>query len=166
MSQILVVEPRPILRQAISLALSRDHEVRVATVLSDSEAAELSKYDLVIIDAAALRDTSYGSRPVPTVPVWKVPTIWIDDGGDSRTLARDKGVVLNTPIQKDALQAVVATCLGMTSTKQNGALNITVAEPNTENHEATAAASQGPHVIELVDVVGEPPQRRRRKSKR
>lgn len=166
MSRILVVEPRHILRQAISLALSRDHEVQVATGLSDSHTAESLECDLVIIDAAALRDTSYASRLVPTVRAWKVPTIWIDDAEGGQTPARDKLVVLNTPIQKGTLQSVVATCLGMSSAKQNGVPDVAVKEPTTRNHETAAAASQGQQIIELVDVVTEPPERRKSKSKK
>jgi DNA-binding NtrC family response regulator len=165
MSRILVVEPRHILRQAISLALSRDHEVQVATDLSDSHVAAAPGCDLVIIDAAALRDTSFASRLVPAVQAWKIPTIWIDETGAGQTPARDKLVVLNTPIQKDNLQAVVATCLGMSSAKQDNA-KAAVTEPMTRNHETTATATQGPQVIELVDVVAEPPGRRKGKNKK
>ena len=165
MSQILVVEPRHILRQAISLALSRDHEVQVATNLSDSHVAASPGCDLVIIDAAALRDTSSASRLVPTVQAWKVPTIWIDDAGSGQTPARDKLVVLNTPIQRDNLQAVVATCLGISSVKQDSA-KAAATEPMTRNHETTASASQGLQVIELVDVVAEPPGLKKSKSKK
>ena len=58
MSRILVVEPRNILRQAISLALFPDHEVQTATFLSDSNAAIAKEFDLVIIDSAALGETN------------------------------------------------------------------------------------------------------------
>ena len=59
MSRILVVEPRNILRQAISLALFPDHEVQMATFLPDSNAAAVKEFDLVIIDSAALRETQH-----------------------------------------------------------------------------------------------------------
>ena len=166
MSRILVIEPRHILRQAISLALSRDHEVQVATLLSDNHVTESMGCDLVIIDAAALRDTSHAGKLVPTVQAWKVPTIWIDDTGAGQTPVRDKLVVLNTPIQKDALQAVVATCLGMSSAKQDTSPNPAIAEPLTRNRETTGAAPRGAQVIELVDVVAEPPEHKKGRGKK
>lgn len=161
------MEPRNLLRQAICLALFRDHEVQVASALSDSHAAGALECDLVIIDVAALRETSHsGGQLVPTVEGWKIPTIWIEDSGAGLAPARDKLVVLNRPIQKEALQAVVAKCLGMSSTKQNGAPNAALKERTTTRDATTAAASQGPQIIELVDVVAEPPERRKSKSKR
>ena len=121
MSRILVVEPRNVLRQAISLALFPDHEVQTATFLSDSNAAIAKEFDLVIIDSAALRETSNSSSQlIRTVQGWKVPTIWIDDTGGRQAPARDNLVMLTGPIQKDTLQSAVAKCLGISSSKQNG----------------------------------------------
>ena len=45
------------MRQAISLALFPDHEVQSAALLSDSNAALVKEFDLVIIDSAALNET-------------------------------------------------------------------------------------------------------------
>jgi len=167
MSRILVVEPRNILRQAIILALFPDHEVQTATFLSDSNAAIAKEFDLVIIDSSALGETSNSrSQLIRTVQGWKVPTIWIDDTGSDRAHAYNQLVVLTRPIQKDALQSVVAKCLGMSSLKQNGITSIAVKERMTTKEARTAAASQvtGPQVIELVDVVAEPPERRKKKQ--
>jgi|SRR6266566_7773011 DNA-binding NtrC family response regulator len=168
MSKILVVEPRNILRQAISLALFPDHEVQTATFLSDSNAAAIAKeFDLVIIDSGALGETSNSSSQlIRTVQGWKVPTIWIDDIGGDQAHAYDQLVVLTRPIQKDALQSVVAKCLDMSSSKQNGITSIAVKERMTTKEATTVAASQvtGPQVIELVDVVAEPPARRKSKK--
>jgi DNA-binding NtrC family response regulator len=168
MSKILVVEPRNILRQAISLALFPDHEVQTATFLSDSNAAAIAKeFDLVIIDSGALGETSNSSSQlIRTVQGWKVPTIWIDDIGGNQAHAYDQLVVLTRPIQKDALQSVVAKCLDMSSSKQNGITSIAVKERMTTKEATTVAASQvtGPQVIELVDVVAEPPARRKSKK--
>ena len=167
MSRILVVEPRRILRQAISLALLPDHEVDVATGLSDRHAAGALECDMVIIDAAALRETGYSnSQLTSTVLGWKVPTIWIDDAEGDQAPARDKLVVLKTPILKDTLPGVVTRCLNLSSTKQNGAPNTAVKERRTTKDTASAAESQLAQIIELVDVVAEPPERRKSKSKR
>jgi DNA-binding NtrC family response regulator len=167
MSRILVVEPRNILRQAISLALFPEHEVQMATFLPDSDAAVAKDFDLVIIDSAALRDTNTSSSQlIRAVQGWKVPTIWIDDTGGGQAPARDKLVVLARPVQKDTLQSAVANCLGISSSKQNGILSRPVKERMATKEASTAAASHGagPQIIELVDVVEEPPERRKNRK--
>jgi DNA-binding NtrC family response regulator len=167
MSRILVVEPRNILRQAISLALFPDHEVQTATFLPESNVAVAKEFDLVIIDSAALRETSKSSSQlIRTVQGWKVPTIWIDDTGGGHAPAYDQLVVLTRPIQKDTLQSAVAKCLGISSSKQNGTAGILAKERMATEESTTAAAPQvtGPQVIELVDVVAEPPARKKSKK--
>ena len=167
MSKILVVEPRNVLRQAISLALFPDHEVQTATFLSDSNAAIAKEFDLVIIDSEALGETSNSSSQlIRTVQGWKVPTIWIDDTGGDQAPAYDQLVVLTRPIQKDTLQSAVANCLGISSSKQNGTAAMLAKERKVTKEAITAAVSQsaGTQVIELVDVVAEPPERRKSKQ--
>jgi DNA-binding response OmpR family regulator len=167
MSKILVVEPRNVLRQAISLALFPDHEVQTATFLSDSNAAIAKEFDLVIIDSTALRETSNSSSQlIRTVRGWKVPTIWIDDTGGDQVPAHDQRVVLTRPIQRDTLQSAVAKCLGISSSKQNGTAGMLAKEQITTKEATTVAVSQarGPQVIELVDVVAEPPARKKSKK--
>ena len=167
MSRILVVEPRNILRQAISLALFPDHEVQTATLLSDSNAAIAKEFDLVIIDSEALGETSNSSSQlIRTVQGWKVPTIWIDDIGGDQAHAYDQLVVLTRPIQKDTLQSAVANCLGISSSKQNSTASIPAKEPMATKETRTATASQGtgPQIIELVEVVAEPPESRKNKK--
>ena len=166
MSRILVVEPRNILRQAISLALFPDHEVQTTTFLSEANAAVAKEFDLVIIDSAALRETSNSSSQLSrTVQGWKVPTIWIDDteGGHDPD---DQLVVLIRPIQKDTLQSAVAKCLGMSSSKQNGTAGILAKERMATKEASTVAVPQvtGTQVIELVDVVAEAPGRKKNKK--
>ena len=166
MSRVLVIEPRNILRQAISLALFPDHEVQTATFLPDGNAAAAKEFDLVIIDSAALRETSTSSIQIfRTVQGWKVPTIWIDDTGGRQAPARDNLVMLTGPIQ-NTLQSAVAKCLGISSSKQNGSTGMLAKERMTTKESTTGAAPQvtGPQVIELVDVVAEPPARRKSKK--
>src|SRR6266850_5593714 len=167
MSKILVVEPRNVLRQAISLALFPDHEVQTATFLSDSNAAIAKEFDLVIIDSEALGETSNSSSQlIRTVQGWEVPTIWIDDTGGDQAPAYDQLLVLTRPIQKDTLQSAVANCLGISSSKQNGTAGMLAKERKVTKQANTAAVSQsaGTQVIELVDVVAEAPERRKSKQ--
>jgi len=167
MSKILVVEPRNMLRQAISLALFPDHEVQVAPLLSEGSAAVAQEFDLVIIDSAALRATnSLSSQLVRAVQSWEVPTIWIDDGAARQAPARDKLVVLSGPIQKESLQSAVTKCLGASPSKLDDTTGTSAKESMARKEVRTVTASQssGPQIIELVDVVAEPPESKKNRK--
>jgi hypothetical protein len=167
MSKILLVEPRNILRQAISLALFPDHEVQFASLSSDCSELVARELDLVIIDSTALKETDKSSVEfLHKLQAWKVPTIWIDDAGGGQAVAHDKLVVLGSPIQKDALQAAIAKCLDRSSAKENGLASMPAKEQiaTTEGRTATASQATGPQIIELVDVVAEPPPRRKSRA--
>jgi hypothetical protein len=173
MSKILVVEPRKILQQALRLALCPDHEVQLEANLADKEPAAVMEFDLAIIDAAALREVNVPRTQVlRAVQAWTMPKIWIDEA--ERTQAPgDELRVLTKPIEKDRLQAAVATCLGAAlSSKQNGNSG-PAAKETTRSTRTTASVpstiAEVP-IIDLVDVVEEPPahnrySRRQRKTK-
>lgn len=166
MSRILVVEPRNLLRQAISLALFPDHEVQLAALLSDSSAVVAKEFDLVIIDSAALSETGNSStETLQRLQGWKIPTIWIDDTGSGPAAAHDKLIVLASPIQKDTLQSAITKCLDRSPSKQNVTASTPAKErmATTEARNAAAPQAVGPQIIELVDVVAEPPKRRKSK---
>jgi DNA-binding NtrC family response regulator len=166
MSRVLVVETRNLLRQAISLALFPDHEVQFAASLSDSNAAVAKEFDLIIIDSAALRETGNSiSEILHKLQGWKVPTVWIDDSAARQATSHDKLVVLTRPIQKDALLSAITKCLHESFSKENGAENIPARERKATEEARTTAAPEaaGPQIIELVDVVAEPPERSKSK---
>src|SRR5215510_994663 len=164
MSRILVVEPRNMLRQAISLALFPDHEVQMAALWSSSHATLAQEFDLVIIDAGTLRAASTFSSPlIRAVQSWTVPTIWIDDTGAREAPAREGLVVLTGPIQKESLQSAVTKCLGTSSSKRT--TSIAAKESMTAKElSATMPQSTSPQIIELVDVVEEPPAPRKNRK--
>jgi hypothetical protein len=167
MSRILVIEPRNILRQAINLALFPDHEVHMTASLSDNHVTVAQEFDLIIVDSAALRATNtLSSQLVRAVQSWTVPTVWIDDTGARQAPVRDKLVVLTGPIQKESLQSAVTKCLGISSSKQNSTTSVPVKEPIATKEPTTATTPQntGPQIIELVDVVAEPPESRKNKK--
>ena len=146
MSRILVVEPRNILRQAISLALFPDHEVQFVALLSDSNAALVKEFDLVIIDSAALNETGNSITEIlQRLQGWKIPTIWIDDTGRGPTAAYDKLIVLTSPIQKDTLQSAITKCLDRSPSEQNGAASTPATERIGDNgsKERCGAAGRG-----------------------
>ena len=167
MSRILLVEPRHILRQAISLALFPDHEVQLAALLSDSNESVAKEVDLIIVDSSALGETGNSrSSLLQKLQDWKVPTIWIDDTGDGQGPPHGKIVVLKSPIQKDALQSALAKCLDGSPANNNGTASM-LAKGRTKTKETKTAApshTTGPQIIELVDVVAEPPERGKGKT--
>ena len=166
MSKILVVEPRKILQQAIRLALCPDHEVQLDASLSDIEPSAIKNFDLAIIDAVALREVNVPSTQLlSAVQGWNIPKIWIDEAERVQAPSRSKVMVLTKPIQKETLQSAVATCLGASlSSKQNGTNRLSV--KRTTGSIGTTASDSGTTpaatIIELVDVVEESPERKKR----
>jgi hypothetical protein len=164
MSKILVVEPRKILQQAICLALCPDHEVQLDANLSEKKPITIKDYDLAIIDAAALRDPNVpNTQNLRVLQEWKIPKIWIDEADRGQAPRGDKLVVLTKPIQKESLQAAVATCLGASLARRpNGSgrqpARETIGSGGTTVSDSGAAA--GPVIIDLVDVVEESPERK------
>jgi DNA-binding NtrC family response regulator len=167
MSRILIVEPRDILRQAILLALFPEHEVQSVPQLVDDNEALTKDCDLLIVGASALSGAASSCHPVlRKLQERKIPMIWIDDPGDSQTLPHGKIVVLKSPIQKDTLESAVAKCLDGSPANHNRTASMPAKGQTTTRETKTAAASHtaGPQIIELVDVVAEPPERGKGKT--
>ena len=133
----------------------------MAALWSGSSATLPQEFDLVIIDAAALRaSNTFSSQLVRAVESWAVPTIWIDDTGARQAPSREGLVVLTGSIQKESLQSAVKKCLDGSSTKRATSM---AAKESMTTKELSAAMPQstGPQIIELVDVVEEPPASRK-----
>jgi DNA-binding NtrC family response regulator len=173
MSKILVIEPRKILQQALRLALCPDHEVQAEANLSGRESTTVGDFDLAIIDAAALREVNLPSAQVlRAVEAWKIPKIWIDEAEGGQVPSRDALTVLIKPIEKDTLQAAVATCLGAAASQQNGTDGLSAKETtrSTRMTASDSSATAEVPIVDLVDVIEEPPahnrySRRQRKTK-
>ena len=166
MSKILVVARQRMLQQALILSLFPDHEVRSWAGLEESNSPALRDFDLVIVQAAALRDVNVAENQVlGGIQGGKVPTIWIEEADGQEAPRGKHRVVLKLPIQKETLQAAVASCLissgSKPSTKRSapakdkpGSPRITAKQANID----AAAQPAGSRIIELVDVVDETPQ--------
>jgi hypothetical protein len=161
MSKIFLIEPQKMLQQAIVLSLFPDHEVRLQKDLSDDSGFAARDFDVVIIDAAALREVNaLSGQWLGKVRAWEAPIIWIDEAGGSPMPRRNNVVVLQRPIERTALQAAVAECLGTAANStQNG---MTGPSHKSGRHPPATAAETGAaselpegRVIELVDVVEE-----------
>jgi hypothetical protein len=173
MSRVLVVEPQKILQQAITLSLFPEHDVQLSVDFSDNAAAAARNFDLVIIDAAALREGNALSAPLlAMLPNWKVPTIWIQDGGAPPAPSGGRVVVLTRPLQKHDLQLAVVECLTTAATAKPNRTGVSdkgspVPSKATTDETRTARPSELPdsRVIELVDVVEEESERETNKTR-
>jgi hypothetical protein len=156
MSKILVVEPYKILQRAIAGSFFPEHEVQIINHLPEMNAFELD-YDIVVVDAGALRERNIVGDLNHRVQGWRVPTIWLDETISTVVPTRDNLVVLHKPILKNDLLAAFAQCQEKTSTMS---LAKGSTEPGEKVHDKSSDLE--PHrnevkgaVIELIDVVEE-----------
>jgi hypothetical protein len=159
MSKILIVEPHRMLQQAIALSFFPDHEVKIAEGLPDSGAAAVEDYDVVVIDAAALRESSsLAPQMAQAIQSWPVPIIWLESEEEPAVIIREKLVVLRRPIAREPLFAALALCLGRSAATPNTKRTETDKESKTHAEAAaskSASIEQEPNVIDLVEVVEE-----------
>jgi hypothetical protein len=158
MSKILLIEPQKMLQQAIVLSLFPDHEVRLQGDLSDDSGFAARDFDVVIIDAAALREANaLSGQWLGKMRAWEAPIIWIDEAGASPMPRRNKVVALQRPIDRTALQAAVAECLGTAANPTRNAVTGRSDQSGRRPPAETGAASElsDGRIIELVDVVEE-----------
>jgi hypothetical protein len=121
-------------------------------------------FDLVIIQAAALRDV-LEKQLLGEIQGGKVPTIWIEEA-DGQEIPRGKHVVVvKLPIQKETLQAAVASCLISSVSKPSAKRSVAIKDkPGSPRIRAestsieTAVQPAGSQIIELVDIVDETSQ--------
>jgi hypothetical protein len=159
MSNILVVEPRRLLQHATAIALFPEHEARIIETIP--EAGLVAEFDAVIVDAAALRETSaLSAQALRAMEVWQAPMVWID-GDPPQAPKRDKLVIVNRPVSRDAMRAALAECLGQDSKPGAGGAAALAqgvrGAARTAREKAAAAPAKERRVIELVDVVEEGP---------
>ncbi len=157
MGKILLVEPQSILRQAISLFLSPEYEVQVKAAMSAAEAGSLQGCELLIVDAAALRETDQlSSELVRAIQICKIPTLWLQENDATPAPERDKLATVEKPIQREALRSAVADLMSHQAPVTGASANKKLR--NKSNESRTEPTSQADHgVIELVDVVEEEP---------
>jgi len=121
MGKIFLIEPHRVLQQAITLSLFPEHEVRVVETAEASAIGALEDdIDLLIVDAAALRESDKLSpemnRALEASPV---PIVWIDES-DSPPLKRDKLAVVLKPIESGVLQTALTDLLALASGRKGG----------------------------------------------
>jgi hypothetical protein len=152
MGKIILIEPHRVLQQAIALALFPEHDVRVEDGAGASTAAVLDGMDLVIVDAAALRESSRLSPELArAIQGSSIPTLWIDENESADSPKRDKLVVVMKPIENAAFQSAVADLLSGSRPRQERKKAVP-GEPKTQ---AAKGEKAKPEPIELVEIVEE-----------
>jgi hypothetical protein len=151
MSKILLVEPHKVLQQALALSLFPEHEVRIEESIDAAAIDGLNDTDLLIIDAAALREKGVLTPELQrAVEASKLATLWI--GADSAP-QRNRLAVVGTPIDAVTLQKAVADLLSGAPVKPAAKKR---AQP--QSLKAAAAEAAEPQPIDLTDVVEEEPE--------
>lgn len=167
MGKILLIEPQRMLRQAISLCLFPEHEVRSEQGVTGSLAASFRDYDLLIVDGAALREKNQLTPELTrAIQECKTPTLWLEEDKPGQPLKCEKLLVVKKPIEREAFQSAVASFLAPSTTPRRRARASTPPDaktdvPKRETEEVPAGESPEQaafQFIDLVDVVEEPPQ--------
>ena len=174
MGKILLIEPQKILRQAISLSLFPDYEVKVEEDIA-RDIGSFRNYDLLIVDGAALRESNrLTPEAIRLIQGCKIPTLWLEDDTASHTLKRDKLVVVKKPIEKKTFQSALAGLLSPRAPSKEQRISVAAA-PSKESVPKAAPKKKGGaaseqsafQFIDLVDVVEEqPPPKQGKKSRR
>jgi hypothetical protein len=147
MGKIFLVEPYRVLQQAISLSLFPEFDVRVEASIDASGVASLEEVDLLILDAAALRESSrLPPELTRAVQGSAIPTLWIDEAAAADAPKREKLVVVVKPIESGALQSALTGLLSGSKPRPNVEQK---AKINKDEQKAEAEP------IELVEIVEE-----------
>lgn len=164
MGRILVVQPVKMLQQAFVIALFPEHHVRVLEKIPEAEPA--AETDLVIIDAAALRErSSLPAQDVRAVQSWRIPVLWIGAEAVSGLAASKNLAQLSAPVKRDELRSAVTEGLrapadhGLAQRPEKQSGSIVAAKKKTSEPKLDSAL--GDHdreIIELVDVIDEVPE--------
>lgn len=162
MGRVLLIEPQRLLRQAISLALFPEHEVRAEDAASASTVGSFKEYDLLIVDGAALRDKEELTPDLAqAVKDCKVPTLWLEEDEPPQLPKREKLLVLKKPIEREAFQSALAALLQPRGAQGSAGGSKGKREPPKAPRQATF------EFIDLVDVVEEgPPAKEKKRSPR
>ena len=159
MSHILLIEPDRMLRQAFTIALFPEHQVKVAHSIPESATEEA---DVIIVDAVALqRREPISAQQLRLLAEWKLPMIWVNGDRLIPAAIRDKVVRIEPPLVKEGLQRALAQCLGKTAIPKRVGNAVSarsetasVAKPKAKRINDSAQKA-GESFIELVDVVEE-----------
>lgn len=149
MSKVLLVEPHKVLQQAFALSLFPEHDVKVEESIETPAVSQLAGVDLLIIDAAALREKGKLTPELKrALQLSKASVLWIDESEDAP--ARERLMAIGRPVDNAALQSAVADLLSGGAVKGPR-------RKRSGSESGKTAAHQEPQsqLIDLVEVVEE-----------
>ena len=115
MAKILLIEPYKILRQAITLALSPEHDVQAEGDTAKIGVGSIKDCDLLIVDGGALKESNQLTSEVNRVIQGsKVPTIWLEEADSTeppKLAKREKLLILKKPIEESSFQSALESLL-------------------------------------------------------
>lgn len=163
MGKVLLIEPKKILQQAISLVLFPEHEVQVEEGMGSLSSGALKDFELVILDGAALRELGQlSTEAVRTVQASKTPTVWLEEDEKHQPPRRANLLMVKKPIERESLQSAVAELLSPQAVPRKGsrAPRGSDAEAESSRSVAQQKAQEAPEqgslqFIDLVNVVEE-----------
>jgi hypothetical protein len=151
MGKIFLIEPHRILQQAIALSLFPEHDVQVAEAADAATVDALKEIELLIIDAAALRESDKLSPEINrAIQSSSIPTMWIDEAESAESPKRDKLAVVLKPIESGVFQSAIAGLLSSSNPK-NAKKSAVSGEPKARKSKGVQQAGAEP--IELVEIV-------------
>jgi hypothetical protein len=158
MSKILVVEPYKILQRAMAVTFFPEHEVQITGAVPEIGEFEQRSYDVVIIDAGALRETDTAGDLNHRVQDWPIPVIWLEETVSAVAPVRDKLIVLRKPIARNDLLTALAQSQAPGSTMSLATLTqhgerLRNKETLADTELKLASEEKRAQIIELVDVV-------------
>lgn len=169
MSKILIVEPHKMLQRAMALAFFPDHEVELTDTFPEAWVLQNS-YDLIVIDAASLREKNGPGDEMSLVQSWRIPTIWLEEADSAYEPVREKLVILRNPLSKNDLVSAMAGLISASTPATGPDFSGKDNDARVAKNTIDAAPDGGLHaqqsgIIELVDVVEETSGQTREKTR-
>jgi len=168
MGKVFLIEPLKVLRQAITLSLFPEHDVMAEGDIGASEAARFKDYDLLIVDAAALRERNQLTPEiVRAIQGCKTPTVWLEEDPSSHSVKREKLVIVKKPIEKEPFQLAVAALLSPPghARERIGPLVAATSKGTAKKEREEPSEQPDFRLIDLVDVVDDnPPPKQGKKA--
>ncbi len=161
MGKILLISPKRILRQAISLYLFSQHDVQVKSSLDEIDPKALQEYDLLIVDAPAGADGKSGTEVPRSIQKLKTPTLWLEEAGSTPPPKRERILSLKMPIEREAFQKALDALLstnkpGKEKSGSQGGGGAGGQTPKKRGGGKEAKSPEGDTgFIDLVDIVEE-----------
>jgi len=172
MGKVLLIESSRVLRQAITLFLFPEHEVKTEEEIEKISPGALKDYDLLIVDGGGLREQD---RLTPQLTCLlqscKTPILWLEGNDGSPPFKHEKFSLVRKPLEREALRSALDQLLAPPGASKEAAQSRGAAakaeapEKADGQRQAEGSQQEAFQFVDLVDVVeGEPSSRRSKKS--